>query len=163
MPKSASRHRCLPPSITASRLVANSSRGNGRMCRYKSQAQVRARTMPPASHAQRGTASPKARAHARQMMRGIFAAAGTKSAHHSRPILCLTRLSDILCSPFLKIPIFARYSKSSSVPTTKSPRPAAAFRSSFSFKNSHENRMVTRMLSLSMGTTMLAWPSCSAR
>ena len=41
-------------------------------------------------------------------------------------------------------------------------RPRAAFFVSFSWNTSHENRIVTRMLSLSMGATTLAGPSCRA-
>ena len=50
----------------------------------------------------------------------------------------------------------------SSVPPTTATRPAADFFVSFSWNTSHENRIVTRMLSLSMGATTLAGPSCRA-
>ena len=48
------------------------------------------------------------------------------------------------------------------VPATISARPTAAFFDSRSLKTSAEKPMDTRMLSLSMGTTTLANPSCSA-
>lgn len=48
------------------------------------------------------------------------------------------------------------------VPATISARPTAAFFDSRSLKTSAEKPMDTRMLSLSMGTTTLASPSCSA-
>ncbi len=50
----------------------------------------------------------------------------------------------------------------SSVPPTTAARPMADFFVSFSWNTSHENRIVTRMLSLSMGATTLAGPSCRA-
>ena len=50
----------------------------------------------------------------------------------------------------------------SSVPPTTATRPAADFFVSFSWNTRHENRIVTRMLSLSMGATTLAGPSCRA-
>lgn len=45
------------------------------------------------------------------------------------------------------------------VPTTMSKRPKRDFFESFSLKTIYENRIVTRMLSLSTGTTTLAGPS----
>lgn len=56
-----------------------------------------------------------------------------------------------------------RYNSIKSVPPTTKTRPMAAFFVSFSWKTSHENKLVTRMLSLSIGATTLAGPSCSAR
>ena len=54
------------------------------------------------------------------------------------------------------------YSSIRRVPATTRVRPRAAFFVSFSWNTSHENRIVTRMLSLSMGATTLAGPSCRA-
>lgn len=50
-----------------------------------------------------------------------------------------------------------------SVPAVTSSRPTAARRVSFSRNTRPEKATVTRMLSLSMGTTTLAGPSCRAR
>ena len=50
----------------------------------------------------------------------------------------------------------------SMVPTTMRTRPQADFFVSFSPKTIREKAMETRMLSLSMGTTTLASPSCKA-
>ena len=55
-----------------------------------------------------------------------------------------------------------RYNSIKSVPPTTKTRPMAAFFVSFSWKTSRENKIVTRMLSLSIGATALAGPSCSA-
>ena len=55
------------------------------------------------------------------------------------------------------------YTNSSSVPAVISASPAAALAVSRSLRNRREKATVTRMLSLSMGTTTLAGPSCSAR
>lgn len=49
------------------------------------------------------------------------------------------------------------------VPARIHSNPNAAFFVSFSLNTTHENAMVTRMLSLSIGTTTLAGPSCRAR
>ncbi len=49
------------------------------------------------------------------------------------------------------------------VPARISTKPTAALGVSFSFSTIQENTMVTKMLSLSMGTTTLAGPSCKAR
>lgn len=51
---------------------------------------------------------------------------------------------------------------SSKVPATMPASPTAAFFDSVSRNTSQENRMATRMLSLSTGTTTLAGPSCNA-
>lgn len=50
-----------------------------------------------------------------------------------------------------------------SVPPVTSSRPRAARRVSFSWNTSPEKATVTNILSLSMGTTILAGPSCKAR
>lgn len=55
------------------------------------------------------------------------------------------------------------FTSRSSVPPVKRASPAAARRLSRSFRTTPEKATVTRMLSLSMGTTTLAGPSCSAR
>ena len=55
------------------------------------------------------------------------------------------------------------HSSMAPVPARISTRPRAAFLLNVSFKTRLENRMVTRMLSLSMGTTTLAGPACRAR
>ena len=49
-----------------------------------------------------------------------------------------------------------------SVPVVSSAKPIRAFLDSRSWKTMAENATVTRMLSLSIGTTTLAGPSCSA-
>ena len=55
------------------------------------------------------------------------------------------------------------YRSMTGVPMVSRDRPRAAFFESFSPKTILEKAMVTRMLSLSMGTTILAGPSCRAR
>ena len=55
------------------------------------------------------------------------------------------------------------YSSIAPVPAKTRIRPTMAFLLRVSFKIKPENRMVTKMLSLSMGTTTLAGPSCRAR
>ena len=50
-----------------------------------------------------------------------------------------------------------------SVPKVSSPKPAADFFVSFSRKTIRENAIVTRILSLSIGTMTLAGPSRRAR
>lgn len=54
-------------------------------------------------------------------------------------------------------------SSMTNVPVTMRTRPHPERRVSFSRKTTRENATVTRMLSLSMGTTTLAGPSCKAR
>ena len=49
------------------------------------------------------------------------------------------------------------------VPAVIMTTPTAAFAVSFSWNTIHENTIVTSMLSLSIGTTTLAGPSCNAR
>ncbi len=55
------------------------------------------------------------------------------------------------------------YSSIAPVPARMSAKPIPALRLSFSFSTRPENTMVTKMLSLSMGTTTLANPSWRAR
>ena len=54
-------------------------------------------------------------------------------------------------------------SSSTKVPATTKVSPTAARGESFSPNTRRENTTVTRMLSLSMGTTTLAGPCCKAR
>ena len=55
------------------------------------------------------------------------------------------------------------YSSIAPVPARMSTKPIPALRLSFSFSTRPENTIVTKMLSLSMGTTTLANPSWRAR
>lgn len=53
--------------------------------------------------------------------------------------------------------------KSNNVPATKSTSPTPDFLVSFSPNTKYEKKIVTRILNLSIGTTTLAGPVCSAR
>lgn len=71
------------------------------------------------------------------------------------PHLCISFSENIL--------FFFLYSSIAPVPARMSAKPIPALRLSFSFSTRPENTMVTKMLSLSMGTTTLANPSWRAR
>lgn len=64
---------------------------------------------------------------------------------------------------FREHPFLFLYSSIAPVPARMSAKPTPALRLSFSFSTRLENTMVTKMLSLSMGTTTLANPSWRAR
>ena len=64
---------------------------------------------------------------------------------------------------FREHPFLFLYSSIAPVPARMSAKPTPALRLSFSFSTRPENTMVTKMLSLSMGTTTLANPSWRAR
>ena len=64
---------------------------------------------------------------------------------------------------FREHPFLFLYSSIAPVPARMSTKPIPALRLSFSFSTRPENTMVTKMLSLSMGTTTLANPSWRAR
>lgn len=64
---------------------------------------------------------------------------------------------------FREHPFLFLYSSIAPVPARMSAKPIPALRLSFSFSTRPENTMVTKMLSLSMGTTTLANPSWRAR
>ena len=69
-----------------------------------------------------------------------------------------------LCISFSENILFLfLYSSIAPVPARMSTKPIPALRLSFSFSTRPENTMVTKMLSLSMGTTTLANPSWRAR
>lgn len=55
------------------------------------------------------------------------------------------------------------YNTNKTVPMVNNPKPIPERRFNRSFKTKDENAMVTKMLSLSIGTTTLANPSCKAR
>ena len=65
-----------------------------------------------------------------------------------------THLRDEGCDVF--------YSNNPRVPATINMRPHNSFRACFSWKTTRAKKIVTRMLSLSIGATMLAGPSCNA-
>lgn len=71
---------------------------------------------------------------------------------------------DLSAQEFLKIKMSVQidYTSNSSVPATIRQSPAVDFLLSFSFKIKLEKAMVTTILSLSIGTTTLACPSCNA-
>lgn len=64
---------------------------------------------------------------------------------------------------FREHPFLFLYSSIAPVPARMSTKPIPALRLSFSFSTRPENTIVTKMLSLSMGTTTLANPSWRAR
>ena len=74
----------------------------------------------------------------------------------------MNRAADIIADFRKSFSFIQTLTSINSVPETIRRSPKNAFTESFSPKTKYENATVTSMLSLSIGTTTLASPSCNA-